>query len=97
MAPLSDWFRSRQPIVQDGNDQIAGSENDPVEWHRREHDEQENNEGVPPETEEIRQYCIWMVEAFPPSKIQALKDGLQNLGWNAQSPIDVDPVGAAPG
>ncbi len=63
-----------------------------VEWHRKEHDEEDNEKGRPPETEEIRQHCIWVVEAFPPSKIEALKNGLQTLGWSAETPLDEDPV-----
>lgn len=89
-APFLDWFR-RQPPAPRENDRLDSGK-EAVEWHRKERDEQENDEGIPPETEEIRQHCIWIVEAFPPSRIKALNAGLQSLGWNAQTPIDIDPV-----
>ncbi len=53
-----------------------------IEWHRGNHDVEENAEGTPPDDEEIRLHAIWVVEAYPPSRIDNLKNGLELLGGN---------------
>ncbi len=51
-----------------------------IQWHRENHDREENAEGTPPEDEEIVLHAVWVVEAFPPSKIGNLAEALERLG-----------------
>jgi hypothetical protein len=52
-----------------------------VRWHREHRDAKENIDGLPPESEEIRHQCVWVVEAYPPSLVKGLAEGLQKHGW----------------
>ena len=55
---------------------------DSVRWHREHRDERENTEGIPPASEEIRHECVWVVEAYPPSTVDSLVEGLRKNGFD---------------
>lgn len=87
---LAHWRKRRAPD-QSVVDSVPASVAQSVTWHRKNKDDRDNAESVPPENEKVLLNCIWVVEAYPPSQIENLKTGLQALGWDKGSPIDSSP------
>lgn len=49
------------------------------DYFHGERDREMNNRSSPPESEEVRRNCIWLVETYPPSKVANLIEGIQRL------------------
>ena len=50
----------------------------------RERDQKENERTTPPVNEKIELCCIWAVEFYTPSHMDALHSGLQRFGWKQE-------------
>lgn len=60
------------------------------ELHWSEYDDEENDRGIPPTDERIRWHGVWIVEAYLPSTIGSLVEGIQRLQWwDAHRPEDI--------
>jgi len=53
------------------------------EWQWANGDDKENDSDAPPEGERLTWQGIWLVEAYLPSNIPALIEGLEKFGWQS--------------
>jgi hypothetical protein len=53
-------------------------------WARR-RDAEENAETTPPADERVTWVASWICEIYGPSQVDALRDGLRRLGWDADA------------
>lgn len=51
-------------------------------WHHAERDPREAHSSTPPADERIELQCVWVTEAYTPSRIDGLITSLKKRGWD---------------
>lgn len=59
---------------------LEEAEREALEYHHNGQDQKDNESSKPPTGEEIRVPAIWAIEAYPPTSIENLLNGIDNLG-----------------